>query len=451
MKGTTWKRMGQILLLTSMCWVGLAAIMPSAHAQQRQVRAYIPPDQLVSFLPSTPFDRFTDYLNPIFERVTGKSLVDPDTRAHPIGISISGMHFLDALELVLQYNDLEYRETERYFMIRETVAEDLILDADAATATQRGVDSGSALAPATLDTRQIEIKAVLFELNHTKAKDSGVDWSVLFGSTGSTGGGSGGGSGGTENQVSFQLKTEELFSGLEDIVVAPDQVDLKNLNSLFRLAESTGVGETIANPSVTVQSGMQGDIQIGSDVPVQIRDTFGNISTQYFKTGIIIEVTPTLIEQPLADTLGSPTAEFLHLQVKVEKSGSRPSATGPTIDRSLANTQLLMLDGEQTVIGGLYSTEESISRRGVPFLKDLPRWFFGFRYIFGRTQRSITQKELVISLEANVVDPIRDRMARQLPEGLLQQQRDSVRDALERFDRRVSEEAGNSVETKKYE
>lgn len=451
MKGTTWKRIGQILLLTSICWISLAAVTPSAQAQQRQVRAYIPPDQLVSFLPSTPFDRFTDYLNPIFERVTGKTLVDPDTREHPIGISISGMHFLDALELVLQYNDLEYRETERYFMIQEKVVEDLILDADAATATQRGVDSGSALAPATLDTRQIEIKAVLFELNHTKAKDSGVDWSVLFGSTGSTGGGSGGGSGGSDNQVSFQLKTEELFSGLEDIVVAPDQVDFKNLNSLFRLAESTGVGETIANPSVTVQSGMQGDIQIGSDVPVQIRDTFGNISTQYFKTGIIIEVTPTLIEQPLADTLGAPTAEFLHLQVKVEKSGSRPSATGPTIDRSLANTQLLMLDGEQTVIGGLYSTEESVSRRGVPFLKDLPKWFFGFRYIFGRTQRSVTQKELVISLEANLVDPIRDRMARQLPEGLLQQQRESVRDALERFDRRVSEEAGNQVQTKKYE
>ena len=78
MNGTTWKRMGQILLLISMCWLGMAATSSTAQAQQRQVRAYIPPDQLVSFLPSTPFDRFTDYLNPIFERVTGKSLVDPD-------------------------------------------------------------------------------------------------------------------------------------------------------------------------------------------------------------------------------------------------------------------------------------------------------------------------------------------------------------------------------------
>ena len=449
MNGMTWKRMGQILLLISVCWVGMAAVSTTAEAQQRQVRAYIPPDQLVSFLPSTPFNRFTDYLNPIFERVTGKSLVDPDSRAHPIGISISGMHFLDALELVLQYNDLEYRETERYFLVQAKPEDNLILDADAAAGVTRGVTEGETTAPATLDTRQIEIKAVLFELNHTKAKDSGIDWSVLFGSTGSTGSGQGSGGSGSENSVSFQLKTKELFESIDDIVTAPDEIDFSNLNSLFRLAEATGVGETVANPSVTVQSGEKGDIQIGSDVPVQIRDTFGNISTQYFKTGIIIDVTPTLIEQPLADTLGAPVAEFLHLNVKVEKSGSRPSASGPTIDRSLANTQVLLLDGEQTVIGGLYSTEESVSRRGVPVLKDLPRWFFGLRYVFGRTQRSVTQKELVISLQANVVDPIRDRMARQIPDNLLETQRESVRRALDRFDTRVSESAGNSVDTSK--
>ena len=449
MNGMTWKRMGQILLLISVCWVGMAAVSTTAEAQQRQVRAYIPPDQLVSFLPSTPFNRFTDYLNPIFERVTGKSLVDPDSRAHPIGISISGMHFLDALELVLQYNDLEYRETERYFLVQAKPEDNLILDADAAAGVTRGVTEGETTAPATLDTRQIEIKAVLFELNHTKAKDSGIDWSVLFGSTGSTGSGQGSGGSGSENSVSFQLKTKELFESIDDIVTAPDEIDFSNLNSLFRLAEATGVGETVANPSVTVQSGEKGDIQIGSDVPVQIRDRFGNISTQYFKTGIIIDVTPTLIEQPLADTLGAPVAEFLHLNVKVEKSGSRPSASGPTIDRSLANTQVLLLDGEQTVIGGLYSTEESVSRRGVPVLKDLPRWFFGLRYVFGRTQRSVTQKELVISLQANVVDPIRDRMARQIPDNLLETQRESVRRALDRFDTRVSESAGNSVDTSK--
>ena len=444
-----------MLLLLIMSWLVLSGLVSTADAQQRQVRAYIPPDQLVSFLPSTPFNRFTDYLNPIFERVTTKSLVDPDTRDHPIGISISGMHFLDALELVLQYNDLEYRETDRYFMIQQKVAENLILDAAQATGTEQTVEPGATISPATLDSRQIEIKAVLFELNHTKAKDTGINWNALFGSAsqgqqGSTGGGSQqGGNSQSQDQINFQINAKELFAGLPDAIVAPEEIRFSSLGTLFRLAENNGVGETIANPSVTVQSGAKGDIQIGSDVPVQIRDTFGNISTQYFKTGIIIEVTPTLIRQPMADTLGAPIAEFLHLQVRVEKSGSRPSAEGPTIDRSLANTQLLLLDGEQTVIGGLFSTEESYSRRGVPFLKNLPKWFFGLRYVFGRTQRSMTQKELIISLEANLVDPIRERMAKQLPSNLLQSQRDELTRTLERFDQRAAETMEAGLETKR--
>ena len=433
-----------ILTIAALACMGFGVLgsVPQKAAAQNRVRAYIPPDQLVSFLPSTPFNRFTEYLNPIFERVAGKSIIDPDSRDHPIGISISGVHFLDALELVLGYNDLEYRETERYFMIQVAPPEDLILDADEAAGISRGVEAGEVTMPANLDTRQIQINAVLFELNHSLAKDTGIDWSVLFGSTGSTGGGGGEG-GGAENQVSFVLKTDKLFDSLDDVLVAPDEMDFSNLNSLFRLAEASGAGETIASPSVTVQSGVLGDIQIGSDVPVQIRDNFGNISTQLFQTGIIIKVTPTLITEAVIDTVGAPTIEFIHLDVKVEKSGSRPSAAGPIIDRSMANTQLIMLDGEQVVIGGLYSTEETVSRRGIPLLKDLPKWFFGFRYIFGRTQRTVAQKELVISLEANVIDPIRERITRAREGDLLSQQRAAVQRALQNFNSDVAEETEN--------
>ena len=66
-----------------------------------------------------------------------------------------------------------------------------------------------------------------------------------------------------------------------------------------------------------------------------------------------------------------------------------------------------------------------------------------------RTQRSTTQKELVISLEANVVDPIRQRMTRELPSELLESQRDAVRRTLERFDKKQADRAGNKVVTRK--
>lgn len=403
---------------------------------QRQLRTYVPPDQLVSFLPSTPFNVFVDFLNPIFERVTGKQIVDPTSGQFAIGISIAGMHFMDALELVLDYHGLTYRETDRYFVVEEAPQQGGVLDAAAARAGG-GARAEQTARPATLRTREIEINAILFELNVTKARELGLDWNVFFGQQtsgggqGGTGGGGGTGSGGVQ-QARFRLRTDRIFDEFDEYIDAPDQIDFTQLTQFFRLLENEGLGETIANPQITVQSGEQGRIQIGSDIPVQIRDFSGNTVTQFYSTGIIVEVVPTLLTEPVADTTGSPRLDFIHLDVKVEKSAGRPSLQGVVIDRNDATTQVLLLNGEQTIIGGLYTNEESVSRRGVPLLKDLPWWFFGLRYVFGYTQTTTTQRELLIVLQADVRNSLPARANLPFEQDQIDQRRRKVRQVLER-------------------
>lgn len=406
---------------------------------QRQLRTYIPPDQLVSFLPSTPFSSFIELLNPTFERVTGKQLIDPESREFPIGVPIQSSHFFDAMELVLYHNGLTYRETDKYFMVQ-------VPDPDAPLTVGGERTSAGPMKPvdkpATLSTRQVQINAILFEVNHTRARDIGFDWSAIVGSQGQQGGGSSGGgsSGQNQSRVPFYVDTHDMF-GSNSRIVAPDQIGFSDINSIIRFAENQGIGETIASPGVSVQSGVKGRIQVGSDVPVQIKDFSGNTITQFISTGVIIDVTPTLISEPNPDSLGGPPVEFIHLDVTVEKSGSTPSSAGPIIDRSQAQTQVTLLDGEQTLIGGLYSTDESVSRSGIPFLKDLPGWFFGLRYIFGRTQRTTAQKELVIVLQAEMVDGIMARRNTNMRDDLLNVRRNQVQDALERFNARVADDS----------
>ncbi len=409
---------------------------------QRQLRTYVPPDQLVSFLPSTPFSVFVDFLNPIFERVTGRAIVDPTSSDFPIGVSIGGMHFLDAFELVLDYHGLAYRETDRYFVVEEAEDPELVADADEARAGTRGPAEGARTSesPAHVSNREIQINAVLFELNVTKARELGMDWNVLFGQqsqeSGGGGGGGGGGSGGGLNGQEtprFRLNTKDFFDQFSDVLDAPDEIELSTLTRLFRLLENEGIGETIANPEVTVLSGEKGRIQIGSDVPVQVRDFSGNTVTQFFSTGIIVEVVPTLITDAVSDTTGSPELDFIHLNVKVEKSAGRPTVQGLVIDRNDATTQVLLLDREQTIIGGLYSMEESVSRRGIPVLKDLPWWFFGLRYIFGFEQKSVSQKELLIVLQAELLESLPNRALRPIErQDMLEKRRDKIRDVLRR-------------------
>jgi type IV pilus assembly protein PilQ len=446
------------LAVLGMVVVALSAGLPKlAGAQdrppQRQIRAYIPPDQLVSFLPSTPFDRFLEFVDPIFQRVTGKQVVDPEGRSNPIGVSIASMHFLDAFELVLQFNGLVYRETDRFFIVEQAPAGEV----GAVGAGAPAMQARSELLPANKDTREIQINAILFELNHSRVRDTGLNWSVFTGSQqsgqGGTSGGSGGGSTGQQSgaRVEFYLKTEDIFDGVDDIIRAPEEIRFSDLRQFLQFAETEGVGETIAQPQVAVQSGEKGTIQIGSDVPVQVRDFAGNTVTQFFSTGIIIDVTPTLIREAVADTAGAPVIEFVHLDIKVEKSGSRPSLAGLIIDRNTANTQVLLLDGEQTVIGGLYSTEETRSRAGVPFLKDLPPWFFGIRYLFGKTQRTTNQKELLIVLQAELMDPLDTRSRRRGQIDLLEQDRLNKEEILKRFNRRVGDQAAKPTRFREEE
>lgn len=434
--------LGLLLIGGLLTWPGLSQDRPP----QRVMRTYVPPDQLVSFLPTTPLNQFFELLNPIFLRVTGKQIIDPEERTEPIGISISSMHFFDAFELVLQTKGLTYRETEKFFIVEQAPEKpEVIIGPRRAEAAPQP----ELVQPATLETREIQINAILFSVNLTKARDIGINWDQFFGLNvgagqgGNAGGVGGGGAGGVAGQdnVQFYLKTDKLFDPLQPLIEAPERINFRQLTNFFRFLETEGIGETIASPQITVQSGEQGRIQIGSDVPIQTRDFAGNTITQFVSTGIIIDVTPTLIVAPVADTAGAPLVEFVHLDVLVENSSATPSPAGPIIDRNTADTQVLLLDGEQTIIGGLYSTRESIARKGVPILKDLPWWFFGLRYIFGRTQRTITQTELLIVLQVKILDPLTVRAQQPLERDLLERSRQELRERLERFSQQAMRQA----------
>jgi len=68
-----------------------------------------------------------------------------------------------------------------------------------------------------------------------------------------------------------------------------------------------------------------------------------------------------------------------------------------------------MLDGEETVLGGLFVNEEVVVRNGIPFLKDLPWWVFGIRFLTGSDETVVRKKELVILLKAELVPTLKER------------------------------------------
>ena len=403
---------------------------PVGPPQLRQ--AYVPPNQVVSFLPTTTMDQFLAYINPIFARVTGKQVVDPDGRVTPIGVPVSGMFFVDAFEAVLEANSLAYRETERFFVV-EAIEVEEGLDATGALSAAAGAEL-----PATARTREIRIDAVIFELNANKARQQGTNWNVLFGQQGGgqQGGGLGNQAGGQQggnlgnNAVpQFSVNTS-FFEALDAIIKGPDRMELGTLPRLFRVFEERGLGETVATPSVTVMSEQTGSIQSGVNIPINVQDFQGNTVTQFVNTGIIVNVTPTLISDGSdvgAD--GEPVA-FVHMDITVEKSTGRPQGDQIAIATNNVATQRTLIGGEMTLIGGLYSTEESISRRGIPILMDIPL----IKHVFSFENKSYIQSELLVVLQATVEEPLRARAETAAEtRDIYNREREVVRDRLNRF------------------
>jgi type IV pilus assembly protein PilQ len=107
---------------------------------------------------------------------------------------------------------------------------------------------------------------------------------------------------------------------------------------------------------------------------------------------------------------------FIHVRVDVERSSVTPGAVSTIINKTQAQTNLLLLDGEETLIGGLYNNESNTVRTGVPFLKDLPWYVLGLRYLFGYDKDEVTKKELVILLKAELVPTLQERITQRTRE-----------------------------------
>ena len=411
---------------------------PAAHAQD--VRGYVPPGELVSFPASTPMNQFLQLVNPTFARVTGKRVVDPLDRQDAIGVALNGVHFIDAFELVLDRSGLDFAESDGYFIVTEptpvaTTSDGQVMGAIGAAAP---VADPAAELPATADTREIRIDAIIFELNTSRSREVGTNWAALFGqaagqgqnNNGGSGGGVGGDGGGQAGNAgmrpTFFLDGESFFEALDGFLeVSSDRIELSFLLNLFRYLEQEGFGQTIAAPFTTVQSGETAKIQSGQDIPINLRDFSGNTVSSFVSTGVIINALPTLI---VDEREGDPV-EFIHLDVNVEKSSGTPSAFGIAINKNSTTTQIPLLSGEMRAIGGLTSQEESFTRNGVPILKDIPI----LKYLFSYKQKQVTKKELIVVLQARVVDDLRTRQATDLPRSLLQQERRDLRERMDRF------------------
>jgi type IV pilus assembly protein PilQ len=392
------KKTALFVVLVMVCAVREGAYAQGDQAWQKQTRGYTSPQELVSIAPTTPLDRALTAISEISKKFTGKIIIDTERRTMPINVDIQGMQWKDALESICRKNDIWFTEYENYIQIGAAAgSEGGKSQPGAITTTGPGGAAGNVEIQkevANFRSREVKISTVFFEVNLTKLDQAGIDWTFMKSSSN------------VDINSSFFGATQ-VTSTIFKTEVTP-HVSFANLDFIVNIFSNYDLGEIMSSPQLTVRSGQEGRIQVGQDFSIRERDFAGNLIDKFYSAGTIAKVTPQVITEQ--------GVNFIHMNVDVERSSVQPGTISTIINKTKATTNLLLLDGEETIIGGLYNSQTDVIREGIPFLKDLPWYVFGLRYLFGFNSDNLVKKELVILLKAELVPTLQERITQKTKE-----------------------------------
>jgi len=272
----------------------------------------------------------------------------------------------------------------------------------------------------TLDTQtpQVLISSRIVETSTNFSRELGIQWGGSFSASQATGnatglafphniGGSGSvpgnvGAGGAVPQqpnwaVSFPAGGGESSGGAIGFTFG-SAGGAAQLNLRLSALESKGLLKTVSAPKVTTLDNREAVIGQGVSIPFSQVSAAG-VNTVFVEAKLELRVTPHVTSD------GS-------ILMKIRASNNQPSenvrgANGqPAITKREAETEVLVKDGDTTVIGGIYTRRTSESVGQIPFLGDIPvlGWFFKSRSVSDeRTELLIFISPTIVNREAALI------------------------------------------------
>ena len=165
---------------------------------------------------------------------------------------------------------------------------------------------------------------------------------------------------------------------------------LFDLDARLSAMESDGWGKVVSSPRVTTLDNKSARIAQGQRVPY-LSTSSGGTQVKFIEATLELQVTPHITTDDkvfLAVTVTNNRADFSQLV-----QGQ------PAIQVKEAETELLVADGDTTVLGGVFSTEQSFSQDRVPGLGKIPL----IGYLFRNSTESTTRNELLVFITPHIV------------------------------------------------
>jgi len=259
---------------------------------------------------------------------------------------------------------------------------------------------------ATLDQPQpqVEIEARIVQTTRDFARTLGVQWGVngrmtpelgnttglAFPNSGVISGRTGGLQGPDATPTGVNLGVGSATSALGLALGAIN--GSFNLDVALSALEREGYGKLLSTPRVSTQNNVEAEITQGVQIPIQT--VANNTVTVTFKdAALTLKVTPQIT-----------SANTVIMKITVENASPDFSrAVGesliPPIDTQRAITQVLVNDGETTVIGGIYVSREQAITDRTPALHRIPL----LGWLFKRNAVQDESRELLIFITPRIL------------------------------------------------
>lgn len=265
---------------------------------------------------------------------------------------------------------------------------------------------------AKLDTPipQVLIEARIVEASSTFARDLGIQWGVDYQTGGNTSTTTLGSTSSPGQSLTAPATTPAFTNreGVQNFAVnLPASGNAGPLGALgfivgkagssplvldLRLSagESQGLLKTISRPKVTTLDNKEAKIEQGESIPFETTSASGTATT-FVDASLSLMVTPHI----------TPDGSVL-MKIKATRNsiGSFRTASGqPSINKKESVTDVLVKDGETTVIGGIVITDRNDTEKGIPLLKDIPV----LGWLFKSKSLADTQTELLIFITPKII------------------------------------------------
>jgi general secretion pathway protein D len=243
---------------------------------------------------------------------------------------------------------------------------------------------------------QVMVNAVIAQITLNDDTRFGVDWSRIAADA-------------DASPISTNTSTE-FTPNLNGLMFTKGFLDgAARVEATLQAIASNNQVRLLARPSLTVSNNQEGEIQIGSEVPVNAGSTIttgGNetVNIQYRDTGIELYITPQINVDGVVN--------LVIRQILSSVDSSAPGVgDNPVFNNQEISTTVVVRNGENVVLGGLIQTDEERLNTGVPGLNRVPV----VGGLFSYQQINEERRELFIVLRPEIIN-LNEENAVQYPE-----------------------------------